>query len=445
MAKKKTSFVCVSCGAETPGWMGKCPSCSEWNTLVEIDKDKKITDKKNSKADYKILKEIDTNEQKRLKTGIKEFDIVCGGGLVPGAVTLIGGEPGIGKSTLSLQISACFKTVYVSGEESPIQIKHRSDRLKIYKNNIFITTDTNVDAVIKLIEEVKPECVFVDSIQTISCYENPGPAGSVAQIRESAVRLTEIAKQYNIPIFLIGHITKEGSIAGPKILEHIVDTVLYFEGDFTHDYRILRAFKNRFGSVNEIGIFRMTDRGLEEIPDKNSVFLNPYATQNPGIAVCAAIEGSRTILFEVQSLVSYTSFSNPRRMADGFDLNRLILLIAVLEKHAALKMSNFDVFLNVAGGFSINETASDLAVAVSIASSYKEKSIPEKTGFLGEIALSGEIRPVSQPGRRIQEFIRNDFSTIILSEKDAKEANKAGFNGAIVSVRTIIQALDAVL
>lgn len=445
MAKKKSAFVCVSCGTETPRWMGKCPSCSEWNSLVEIDKSENKSTANTPAADYRTLDEISADEQKRLLTQINEFDLVCGGGIVPGAVTLIGGEPGIGKSTLALQISTRFKTLYVSGEESPVQIKNRSERLNASKENISITTNTNVESIIKLIDEINPECIFIDSIQTVSSINNPGPAGSVAQIRESSVKLTDVAKKKNIPLFLIGHITKEGSIAGPKILEHIVDTVLYFEGDFTHDYRILRAFKNRFGSVNEIGIFRMSDRGLEEITDKNSVFLNPYSTNNPGIAVCAAIEGSRTILFEVQSLVSYSSFANPRRMADGFDLNRLIIITAVLEKHAALKMSNFDVFLNVAGGFSINETASDLAVAVSIASSYKEKSVPEKTGFLGEIALSGEIRPVSQPQRRIQEFMRNNFYTIILSEKDAVEAKKAGFEGAVVSVRTIIQALDAVL
>ncbi|MBN1499368.1 MAG: DNA repair protein RadA [Spirochaetes bacterium] len=440
MAKKKVAFVCVSCGAESPKWSGRCVSCGEWNSIVETDAEpKKITAENIS---FTKLSDISTDSRKRIITGINEFDLVCGGGIVPGAVTLIGGEPGIGKSTLALQVASKMKTLYVSGEESPQQIKHRAERLKISGSNITMTSNTIVEEIADIIMKDKPECVFIDSVQTISSISCQGPAGSVAQIRESTLRLSELAKKMDIPLFVIGHINKEGSIAGPKVLEHVVDTVLYFEGDFTHDFRILRAFKNRFGSVNEIGLFRMESSGLIEISDKNSIFLNPYSTESPGTAVCAAIEGSRTILFEVQSLVSFSSFSNPRRMADGFDLNRLILLIAVLEKHAACKLSQFDVFLNVAGGFQINETASDLAVAVSIASSYKEKPIPEKTGFLGEISLSGEIRPVSQALRRIQEFERNGFTKLFASEKESREISKSVFSGQVIPVRSVNRVID---
>ncbi len=442
MAKNKICYVCVSCGAQSPKWSGKCDACGQWNSIVETDAEpKKIT---SENINFMKLSDVSADSQKRILTGINEFDLVCGGGIVPGAVTLIGGEPGIGKSTLALQVAAKMKTLYVSGEESPQQIRHRSDRLKISGKNIIITANTIVEEIESIIKKEKPECVFIDSVQTISTINCQGPAGSVTQIRESTLRLSELAKKMSIPLFLIGHITKEGSIAGPKILEHVVDTVLYFEGDFTHDYRILRAFKNRFGSVNEIGLFRMESSGLTEISDKNSIFLNPYSTASPGFAVCAAIEGSRTILFEVQSLVSFSSFSNPRRMADGFDLNRLILLIAVLEKHGACKLSQFDVFLNVAGGFQINETASDLAVAVSIASSSIEKPVPSKTGFLGEISLSGEIRPVSQAQRRAQEFERNGFTKLIVSDKDSRDITSAVFSGEIIPVRSIGKVLEVI-
>jgi DNA repair protein RadA/Sms len=364
--------------------------------------------------------------------------------MVPGSVVLAGGDPGIGKSTLALQIAASFKTLYFSGEESPLQIRHRAERLGVASGGISVSPSTAVNEIISLMESEKPGCVVVDSVQTLTVPGLPGFAGAVNQIREATARIVEAAKRTGVPVILIGHITKDGAIAGPKVLEHLVDTVLYFEGDFTRDYRVLRAFKNRYGSVNEVGLFRMTGSGLEEVRDKNSIFLNPFRTSAAGSAVSASLEGSRIILFEVQSLVSFTSFSNPRRMADGFDLNRLILIVAVLEKHGFVKLGTFDVFINVAGGFNIAETASDLAVAMAIVSSLRNKPVPEHTGFCGEIALSGEVRPVPQSARRVQEFARSGYRTLVLSTKDAEEARRAGFSGEIIGINGIAEAIDLV-
>jgi DNA repair protein RadA/Sms len=445
--KDKTLFVCASCAAEYAKWMGRCEQCGSWNTITEgtVKTEAPVRRERSGRIEALRLSEVQQSGCERIMTPSREFNLVCGGGIVPGSIVLIGGEPGIGKSTLALQTAGAFKTLYVSGEESPVQIRQRGDRLGIDLSNVHVSTNTSVGEIRTLVKEVRPVCIFIDSIQTISTPEIAASAGSVSQIRESTVQLTDIAKSTNIPVFLIGHITKEGSIAGPKILEHIVDTVLYFEGDFTREYRILRAFKNRYGSVNEIGLFRMTPKGLEEIKDKNSVFIHPDASNAPGSAVSTAIEGSRTILFEVQSLATFSSFANPRRMSDGFDLNRLILLAAVIEKHAGLKLSNFDLFLNVAGGFSINETAADLPVALSVASSVKEKPLPRGTASLGEISLSGEIRPVSQPERRVTELARSGFTRIILSNKDAEELKGHTLPCELVPVKTLAAAVAAAL
>ena len=443
MAKKKIVFLCISCGSDFSKWMGKCPSCNEWNTLVESDAPsgtgKGRSDKKPSVTK---LSKVESGKIKKIKTSIDEFNLVCGGGIVPGSVILIGGDPGIGKSTIALQIAENLNSLYISGEESAVHLRNRAERIGIETEKIKISSNTSIDDIIYLASQEKPECVIIDSIQTVYVDDIPGISGSVSQIKESALRLARFAKTNNIAIIIIGHITKEGSIAGPKLLEHLVDTVLYFEGDFSKDFRLLRAFKNRFGSVNEMGLFRMTGKGIVEVKDKNKIFLNPFSSKSPGNAVCAALEGSRVILFEVQSLVSFSSFSNPRRMADGLDLNRLILIIAVLEKHAGLKLDSFDVFINVSGGFRINETSSDLAVAMAIASSLKGVPISESTGFLGEISLSGEIRPVSQCGRRIQEFNHSNYKTIYISENDAKEANNSGFNGEIKTVKKVSEVVD---
>ncbi len=439
MAKKKSIFVCISCGNEYSKWLGKCPHCNEWNSIVESEA---APPKGRALKEVFSLSEVDFKYLDRIKTGIEEFNLVCGDGIVPGSVILIGGEPGIGKSTLALQIAESFKTLYISGEESPVQIRYRAERLGVNGSSIQVSSNTVVENIIKLIEAEKPECVIVDSVQTLYVSDVPGFVGSVSQIKESTSRLIEIAKHLNIPVVLIGHITKDGSIAGPKQLEHLVDTVLYFEGDGTKEFRILRAFKNRFGSVNEIGLFTMTDRGLIEVKDKNSLFINPFSSEAPGNAISAALEGSRIILFEVQSLVTFTSFTNPRRMSDGFDLNRLILIIAVLEKHAQLKLNNFDVFINVAGGFQIDETSADLSVAMAIVSSLKNKAIPGGIGFLAEISLSGELRPVSQCQRRVQDFGRSGIQTVVLSKKDSKEVEHSGFKGNIVGVDCIAEAID---
>ncbi len=439
MARNKKYFVCSSCGTDFPKWQGKCTACGEWNTIVEAEQSAPA--QAGPSGDVISLGSIAFSPVHRIMTGIGEFNLVCGGGVVPGSVILIGGEPGIGKSTLALQVAGYFKTLYISGEESPAQIRLRADRIGCPTEGIRLSTSCGVEQIIALAETEKPQCLIVDSIQTLYSSEIPGLKGSVSQIRESASRLAEAAKRLNAVLILIGHITKEGAIAGPKLLEHLVDTVLYFEGNFSRDYRVLRAFKNRFGSVNEIGLFRMEERGLAEVTDKNKIFLNPYLSQAPGNSVSAAVEGSRIILFEVQSLVTSSAFPNPRRMADGFDLNRLILITAVLEKHAGLRLAAFDVFINVSGGFQINDTAADLAVAVSIASSFKNRAVPHGVGILGEISLSGEIRPVSLCGRRIQEFRHSGFDTLILPEAVVGEAKTAGFEGAIIGIRTIQDAV----
>lgn len=438
MAKKKQLYTCLSCGEEFGKWNGRCTACGEWNTITEVLQ-KSPSALPDSHA--VLLRDVGSESLQRAQTGISEFDLVCGGGLVPGSVVLVGGEPGIGKSTLAMQIAGSFRTLYISGEESPVQLKHRADRLGGGCGKITVSTATAVSQIQALIDREKPECVIIDSVQTLSVSDVNGVAGSMGQIRESTARLVETAKTSGIPIILIGHITKDGLIAGPKMLEHLVDTVLYFEGDFSRDYRILRSFKNRYGSVNEIGLFRMTGEGLIEIRDRNSIFLNPYANHAPGSAVSAAIEGSRIILFEVQALVTFTNFSNPRRMSDGFDLNRAILIAAVLEKHASLKISSFDVFINVAGGFSIRETSADLAVAVAISSSMKEQPLPERSGFLGEISLSGEIRPVPQCQRRAMEFSRSGFTKLYVSKQDAAEAKEV-FGGEVVAIETMSQAVN---
>lgn len=439
MAKKNNIFFCISCGFESPKWHGKCPACGEWNTLVEsetpparIGKTGKIIS----------LDSIDFNELTRITTPIQEFNLVCGGGIVPGSVILISGEPGIGKSTLALQIASGFKTLYISGEESPVQLRHRALRLGIDAGSILVSSNACTEDIAKAVKAEKPDCIIIDSVQTLYTSELPGSPGTVTQIKESSARLIDIAKSTDIPVILIGHITKDGNIAGPKVLEHLVDTVLYFEGDFSKEYRMIRASKNRFGSVNEVGLFQMTDTGLIEVRDKNSLFVNSFSS-SPGSAISAAIEGSRTLLFEVQALVTFTAFSNPRRMSDGLDFNRLILLVAVLEKHGFLKLNSHDVFINLAGGYHINETSADLAIAMSVISSLKDKTIQRDTGFLGEISLSGEIRPVSQCSRRMQEFNRSGFKIVLVPEMDAPEAEKT-FDHEIIPVNNISQAIKFV-
>jgi len=443
MAKKNDFYFCTACGADYSKWNGRCSSCGEWNTITE----KAQSGPRGKDPDTPsavLLSSVDREKTAKCKSGITEFDLVCGGGIVPGSVILLGGEPGIGKSTLALQISEKLNALYISGEESPAQIRQRAERLSLNLEKIHISVNNEADDITELAGNIMPGCLIVDSIQTVYSSDIPGITGSVSQVRESASRLVEFAKKKGVPVILIGHITKDGSIAGPKLLEHIVDTVLYFEGDFSKDYRVLRAFKNRYGSVNELGLFRMTGSGLEEVKDKNKIFLNPFMSSAPGNAVSAAVEGSRTILFEVQALVTFSSFSNPRRLSDGFDLNRLIIICAVLEKHAGLKLGSFDVFINVSGGFNINETAGDLAVAVAIASSLKEKKVEDGAGFIGEVSLSGDIRPVSGIDKRVQEFRYSGFKKIYVSPADLVKAEKAGFEGEIISVSSINEVISSI-
>lgn len=446
MAKLKQRFICSACGADFAKWSGRCAACGEWNSIDSEAVPVAAAGKKTNIPASPLISLADVTfvESERVFTGISEFNLVCGGGIVPGSVILMGGEPGIGKSTMSLQIAHYLDTLYISGEESAAQIRARADRLGIDLTKVKISTDRVVETVLELVSAEKPGLVIVDSIQTLISLNTPGSSGSVTQIRECASRLSETAKSLNIPIILIGHITKDGAIAGPKSLEHLVDTVLYFEGDFSKDFRMLRAFKNRYGSVNEVGLFRMTQKGLAEVRDKNSVFLNSYGKVSPGSAVSAAVEGSRIILFEVQSLVSFTTFTNPKRMADGFDMNRLVILSAVLEKHAGLKLSSFDIFINLSGGFHASEPAADLAVAAAIASSLRDERLPEGLGLIGEIALSGDVRPVPQCLRRAQEFKTSGFKKIVCAEADVAEVRSTFFEGEIIGVRTVAQALDKI-
>ncbi len=440
MAKDKTRYVCALCAFESPRWLGRCPSCGEWNSISEALP--KNTMAKKTSVSLVRLSSLSAEDEARLDSSIAEFNLVCGGGIVPGSVILIGGDPGVGKSTLALQIAQKFRSLYISGEESPTQLKKRALRLGANLDTLMVSTATDVDEIITLSGSEKPDILLIDSIQTILSPDMAGIAGSVGQIRESASRLSDYARESGVPVVLVGHITKDGTIAGPKVLEHMVDTVLYFEGDFARDLRILRAFKNRYGSVNEVGLFRMTKEGLCEVRDRNHVFLDAVANPSPGCAVSAALEGSRILLFEVQSLVAFTSFSNPRRMADGLDLNRLLIIIAVLEKHASLKLGSFDVFINVSGGFHITETAADLAVAAAIASSAWGKSIPGHTGFIGEISLTGDLRPVLQSARRANEFAISGFDRLFVAEGDMDEIKNTGFAGIVTPVRTVSQMLE---
>ncbi|MBN2802297.1 MAG: DNA repair protein RadA [Deltaproteobacteria bacterium] len=445
MAKHKTTqYLCTECGSSFTKWQGRCPDCGQWNTLVESETS---AVKKKSNKQIETIR-LDSVEQKhivRIDSGINELNLVCGGGIVPGSVILIGGEPGIGKSTLSIQIANNINTLYVSGEESPNQLRGRADRLQIDASKIEVSTSIITEEITHLMELKKPTCVIVDSIQTVASENVAGIAGSVSQIRESAAQIASTAKRLGIIAVIIGHITKDGAIAGPKILEHLVDTVLYFEGNSSKDYRILRSFKNRFGSINEVGLFQMTAKGLIDVKNKNNIFLNPFDSMAAGSAISAAVEGTRTILFEVQALANFTNFSNPRRLSDGLDFNRLVIISAILEKHTGLKLNSFDIFINMSGGFKLNERSGDLAVAVAIASSIKNVAISRDTAFLGELSLSGEIRPVAQLERRLQELnlvgIRRLF--IANSRKSSKDDDYK-FDGEIIPVSTIQDVVNRV-
>ena len=426
MAKGKnvTVYFCQSCGYESSKWMGQCPGCKEWNTFVEEVVEKKTAGKLKSVAggnqelkSYK-LSEIDMQEKERMKTRFPELDRVLGGGVVPGSMILVGGDPGIGKSTLLLQVcrnlSDTMSVLYVSGEESLQQIKMRAERIGTFSDNLQLLCETNLERVEQVIERQKPNVVIIDSIQTMYNEEVSSAPGSVSQVRESTGRLMQIAKGMGITVFIVGHVTKEGVVAGPRVLEHMVDAVLYFEGDRHASYRILRGVKNRFGSTNEIGVFEMCEEGLREVANPSEFMLNGKPEGASGSVVACSMEGTRPVLLEVQALVCHSSFGIPRRTAAGTDLNRVNLLMAVLEKRAGLSLSNCDAYVNIAGGIRMSEPAIDLGIVMAIASSYKDKAIDEKTICFGEVGLSGEVRAVNMAQQRVAEARKLGFDTCIL-------------------------------
>lgn len=454
MPKTETKYICQSCGFASLRWLGKCPECSEWNTFVE-----EITHHDKKKPSHSLkpngaglsnlikLSDIDVDEDVRVKIGIQELDRVLGGGIVSGSVVLVGGDPGIGKSTLMVQLADKVKDrkiIYVSGEESQKQIKLRCERLGFAGDEFYILSETDLAIIAAVVDKVRPDIVIIDSIQTVYRSELESSPGSVSQLRECTAAIIQIAKAKSICFFLIGHITKEGMIAGPKVLEHMVDTVLQFEGERTHAYRILRAVKNRFGSTNEIGVFEMTGMGLIEVKNPSEVFLSQRSMGISGSSVSASIEGTRPILIEVQALVSSSGYSVPQRTATGFDYKRLAILIAVLEKKIGLHLSKYDVFLNIAGGIKIDEPAIDLAAAMSICSSFKDSAIESDMLLLGEIGLSGEIRTISFADRRIQEAAKLGFKKIVLPKSNLKNFKQDGIL-EYIPVETIQDAIRMVL
>ncbi len=429
MAKKKTIYICTNCGHNSVQWAGRCPTCNEWGTLQEeiVTNSKGSIPKKIEKHTPVILSQVRSeNREERIRTGISEFDRVLGGGFVYGSVVLIGGDPGIGKSTLLLQAAAKLTTssLYISGEESQYQIKSRAERLGIKSDKIKIFSGTDVDEVVSVAGIEKPGLIIVDSIQTIYSPELDNSPGTVTQIRECTMKLMQFAKTTNIPVVLIGHITKEGFLAGPKALEHIVDAVLHFEGEKNNFYRILRANKNRFGSTNEIGIFEMKSDGLIEVDNPSKIFLNQTEQHSSGSSVTAMIEGTRPILIEVQALVTPAHYSNPQRVTTGFDQKKLSILLAVLEKRADIMLSGHNVFINVAGGIKIDEPAADLAVCIAITSSFRDVVVSKDTLIIGEIGLGGELRAVSNIEKRVTEAVKLGFKNIVLPKNNIKALEK---------------------
>jgi DNA repair protein RadA/Sms len=431
MAKLKRAYFCTSCGYETPKWLGKCPVCGEWNTISEhvvAKESSSVASRLTSvpRVEPRKVQDIEEHSTVRVDVGIAEVNRVLGGGMVPGSLILLGGEPGIGKSTLSLQLALTengLRTLYVSGEESAEQIKMRATRIGIRNQECTVFTETLLENIVAQIEEMRPDVVIIDSIQTISTDLVESSAGSVTQIRECAATLLKVAKSLGIAVFIIGHITKDGSIAGPKILEHIVDVVLQFEGDGNHTYRILRGIKNRFGATYEIGVFEMREEGLREVANPSEILLSHYDEPLAGSSVGAAVDGLRPYLIEVQALVSGAAYGTPQRSTTGFDQRRLNMLLAVLEKRVGMKMFQKDVFLNFAGGFKIADTGMDLAVVAAIISSYYDRALMEGVCCAGEIGLSGEVRPAPRTEQRIAEAARLGFKRIVVSsfvEKNIK-------------------------
>ena len=451
MAKIKSVYICSECGYESPKWFGKCPGCGEWNTMNEEIKSspKTVTSTKTISSKYstpKTINEISTNDEERFDTGFAELNRVLGGGIVKGSLILLGGDPGIGKSTILMQICqklTDIKILYVSGEESLRQLKLRANRLGGNNNNLLLMTETDVEIVTEQINSIKPDLVMIDSIQTMVLSELSSSAGSITQVRESTNVIMRTAKNLDIPVVVVGHVNKEGSIAGPKVLEHIVDTVLYFEGDKQLSCRILRAVKNRYGSTNEIGVFEMTDKGLTEVENPSQMLLSGRPTNVSGTCVTCSLEGTRPILVEVQGLATQSGYGNPRRMCTGFDYNRLALLIAVLEKRAGYYLSNYDAYVNIVGGFRIYERAADLAICMALISSLKDEKISDNAIAFGEIGLAGEIRSVTQAQQRINEAVRLGFTKIVIPYHNAKNIDNQGVE--VIGVKNIRQAFEALI
>ncbi|MHC5252872.1 DNA repair protein RadA [Listeria kieliensis] len=453
-AKRTTKFVCSSCGYESPKWMGKCPNCGEWNQMVEALEPSKKASRSSfqhtgepSKATR--ITDVMSESEKRVQTKMPELNRVLGGGVVEGSMVLVGGDPGIGKSTLLLQVSAELtladkKVLYISGEESVKQTKLRAERLQVSGDNLYLYAETNLEAIQATIDFIKPDFVIIDSIQTVYHPDVTSAAGSVSQVRESTAALMRIAKMQNITVFIVGHVTKEGAIAGPRLLEHMVDTVLYFEGERHHAYRILRAVKNRFGSTNEIGIFEMRDVGLVEVANPSEVFLEERLDNASGSTVVASMEGTRPVLVEIQALVSPTMFGNAKRMATGLDYNKVSLIMAVLEKRVGLLLQNQDAYLKAAGGVKLDEPAVDLAIAVSVASSYHDRPTKSTDCFIGELGLTGEIRSVARIEERVKEASKLGFKRIFIPTNNGGEF-KVPKSVEIVRVATIAEALQQAL
>ncbi len=451
-SKAKTVYVCQSCGAQSPRWMGKCPDCGQWNTLVEerIERPKAASAAaRSSAAEPLALHEIKTGDEDRFATQIGELDRVLGGGIVAGSVVLIGGDPGIGKSTLVLQMLRQVselrgRALYVSGEESPAQIKMRARRLGVGAENLYVLAETSLDEILRAADELQPQAIVVDSVQTVYTSELPSAPGSVGQVREVSGRLMLHAKRTGIPTFLIGHVTKDGAIAGPRVLEHIVDTVLYFEGDRGHAFRVLRAVKNRFGSTNEIGVFEMKESGLAEVANPSELFLAERPKDATGSVVVSSLEGTRPILAELQALVTPTKMTMPRRTSIGVDYNRVSLLIAVLEKRVGMHLMGMDVFVNVVGGLTIDEPAVDLGVIAAVASSFREKPIDPNTVVMGEVGLAGEVRAIGQAEVRLRDAAKLGFTRCVLPALNEEKLDRSAGLGKmqLLGVRTVDEAME---
>lgn len=445
MSKSKTSFFCSNCGSESPKWIGKCPSCGEWNTYNEeiIQRSDKSTSFgfKSEKVPIPI-NDVSLTEEHRINTNNNELNRVLGGGLVPGSVVLIGGEPGIGKSTLMLQIALGIKNqrfLYISGEESEQQIRMRAERIGLNANQCFILTETSTSNILAQCEKLKPQIILIDSIQTMASESIDSSPGSISQIKETTFEMLQFAKRTNVPVFLIGHITKDGSLAGPKVLEHMVDTVLQFEGDRNYGFRILRSIKNRFGSTSELGIYEMNNSGLREVSNPSELLLGQHDELLSGTAIAATLEGLRPMLIETQALVSTAAYGTPQRTCTGFDTRRLNMLLAVLEKRCGFKLGSKDVFLNIAGGIKVVDPATDLSIVSAILSSNIDIPIQPKTCFAGEIGLSGEIRPVNRIEHRVSEAEKIGFNTIYISKNNLKAAKSSAKKITIVGISKIEQ------